>query len=161
MYDDPNTKYHRHANFVKDWIEERNVLDIGAGDGKITHLLNITGVDDDAEGVRLAKERGANVVLGDAYSLPFGDESFTSAFLGDTLEHMEFPEKVIREARRVVTTFLYIANPIKGMDSDPFHYQEWTPEELIELVEARGFKLVGEVLTVKRDKRDYIKFLKV
>ena len=32
MYDDPNTKYRRHADRVKEWIKETNILDIGCGD---------------------------------------------------------------------------------------------------------------------------------
>lgn len=159
QYADKNTKYSRHADRVKDWIKEKDCLDIGAGDGLITWLLGIRGVDDEPEAVRLAQEKGANVVLGDAYYLPFKDEEFESAFMGDVLEHMEFPSKALKEARRVIRSYLYIANPIKGMDNDKFHYQEWTPEELTELLAKEGFELVSSE-SVPKDKRDYLKFRK-
>jgi ubiquinone/menaquinone biosynthesis C-methylase UbiE len=158
---DQNTKYTRHADRVKAWIAEKNVLDIGAGDGKITHLLGIRGIDDEPEAVRLAREKGANVVLGDAYHLPYADEEFEAVFMGDVLEHFEFPRKALQEARRVLKTYLYMVTPEKGTNNDKFHYQEWTPEELKELVESEGFTLEGEILVVPKDKRIYGKFKKI
>ena len=157
---DKGTKYTRHADRVKEWIKEKNVLDIGAGDGKITHLLGIKGVDNEPEAVRLAQEKGADVVLGDAYRLPYKDEEFEAAFMGDTLEHLEFPQKALREARRVLKDYLYIAVPEKGTNNDKFHYQEWEPQELKKLVESEGFALEGEILVVPEDKRIYGKFKK-
>src|SRR5690242_6282685 len=136
---DQNTKYTRHADRVKGWIKEKNVLDIGAGDGKITHLLGIKGMDDEPEAVRLAQEKGADVVLGDAYHLAYKDEEFDSVFMGDVLEHMEFPREALKEARRVLKLCLYLAVPKKGLDNDKFHYQEWTPIELKEIVESENF----------------------
>lgn len=161
QYEDKNTKYSRHADRVKDWIKEKNVLDIGAGDGKITHLLGIKGVDNEPEAVRLAQEKGANVVLGDAYNLPFNNEEFESAFMGDVLEHCEFPKKALQEAKRILKNYLYLATPEKGTNNDKFHYQEWTPEELRKLVENEGFALEGEILAVPKDKRIYGKFKKL
>lgn len=160
-YDDKNTKYRRHADRVKDWIKEKNVLDIGAGDGKITHLLGIRGVDNEPEGVRLAKEMGADVVLGDACNLDFKDEEFDAVFMGDVLEHIEFPRQALKEARRVLKDYLYIASPEKETTHDRYHYEEWTPEELKKLVESEGFKLEGEILIVPKDKRIYGKFKKI
>lgn len=161
QYDDKNTKYSRHADRVKEWIKEKNVLDIGAGDGKITHLLAIKGVDNEPEAVRLAQEKGADVILADAYHLPYKDGEFEAAFMGDVLEHFEFPRKALQEARRVLKNYLYIAAPEKGTNNDKFHYQEWTPEELKELVESEGFALEGDILVVPKDKRIYGKFKKL
>ncbi len=161
QYADPNSKYHRHANRVEKWIQERNCLDIGAGDGRITALLNITGIDDEKEAVKLAREKFARVTLGDAYDVPCPDESYDAVFMGDVLEHIEFPEMVLVEARRILKKCLYIASPIPGMQNDPFHYQEWTPTELVTLIEPSGFRLMGEILEVPRDKRMYAKFTKV
>lgn len=154
---DKGTKYTRHADRVKSWIKEHNVLDVGAGDGKITHLCGFTGVDNEPEAVRLAQEKGADVVLGSAYSLPFADNSFDAVFMGDVLEHMEFPDKALKEARRVAPV-LYLAVPTPE-GKDPFHYQEWTADELDEYMESQGFTLDGPILTVPEDKRIYARFI--
>lgn len=161
MYDDPNTKYRRHADRVKEWIKERIVLDIGCGDGKITDMLGAIGIDNDTEGIRLAKEKGVPCKIGDAYNIDFENNSFDAVFMGDVLEHMEFPDKCLQEAKRVLKEYLYVVTPIPGMQNDPFHYFEPTPEELKELVEKQGFVLEGEILVVPKDKRMYGKFKKI
>lgn len=161
MYDDKNTKYSRHADRVKEWVKEKNSLDIGAGDGKITDLLGIRGVDNEPEAVRLAREKGADVMLGDAYHMHFRDEEFDSVFMGDVLEHLEFPRQALQEAKRVLKKYLYMVTPEKGTNNDKFHYQEWTPKELKELVGSEGFVLEGEILVVPKDKRIYGKFKKI
>lgn len=161
QYEDKNTKYSRHADRVKEWIKEKNVLDIGAGDGKITSLLGAKGIDNEPKAVELARERGASVIFGCAYRIPYKNEEFDSVFMGDTLEHLEFPKKALQEAKRVLKDYLYIASPEKGTNSDPFHYEEWTSEELKTLIEGEGFELEGKILEVPKDKRIYGKFKKV
>lgn len=161
---DQNTKYRRHADRIKEWIKEEKILDIGAGDGKITSLLGAIGIDDEPTGVKLAQEKGANVFIGDAYSLQFEDESFDSALMADVLEHFDKPCEALREARRVIKHYLYISTPPKRLDgklTDKFHYQEWTPDGLKELVEKEGFSLEGDILVIPEEKTMYGKFKKV
>lgn len=164
-----NTKYKRHADRVVQWIEETLVLDIGAGDGKITSLLaetgrSVVGIDNEPEAVRLAQEKGANVKLGDAYQMIYGDEHFEAALMADVLEHFERPVEALREARRVIRGCLYVSTPPKRPDgklTDKYHYVEWTPEELRNLVESVGFKLVGEIESIPEEKIMYAKFRKL
>jgi ubiquinone/menaquinone biosynthesis C-methylase UbiE len=161
MYSDSNTKYHRHADRVKEWIKEEYVLDIGCGDGKITSMLNAIGLDNDMEGLRLANEHGVHTVYGDAYKLPFYAEQFDAVFMGDVLEHLEHPLAALKEVYRVCKKYLYVAVPIPGMQKDPFHVNEPNAQELKFLVETAGFKLEGEILEVREDKRLYGKFKKL
>lgn len=164
-----HTKYRRHADRVVSWIEESLVLDIGAGDGKITSLLCAAGklavgIDDEPEAVKLARERGANVIEGDAYDLPYQNEFFEAALMADVLEHLERPTDALREARRVISGSLYISTPPKRSDgklTDKYHYREWTPVELIALVEQVGFALVGEITSIPEEKVMYGRFRKV
>lgn len=137
-----NEHYRSKVNQILKLVEEKSVLDVGAGDGLISSLLDIKGIDNDEEGVRLAREKGADVILGDAYQIPFEDESFDSVLMADVLEHLEFPEKGLLEARRVLKKYLYITTPERSDKMSKFHYQEWTHKELEELVERSGFKLV-------------------
>jgi ubiquinone/menaquinone biosynthesis C-methylase UbiE len=160
------TKYRRHADRVAEWIKEKVVLDIGAGDGKITSMLGpyCVGIDNEPEGVKLAQEHGVNVILGDAYNLPYRDGEFESVLMADVLEHFEFPEKALAEARRVLQQYIYITTPPKRPDgklSDRYHWIEWSPEELKALVEAQGFELIGGILSIPSEKVMYGRFRKV
>lgn len=157
-----DSRYFRYAHLVKDWIKETNVLDVGAGDGCITKLLGIKGVDDEPEAVRLAQERGADVILASAYSLPFEDEEFDAVFMGHTLEHIKHPLIVLEEVRRVLKKYLYIVSPKpQPKGEDKFHYKDWSTEELRELVESQGFELVEPMTKPKRDENIHAKFKKV
>lgn len=154
-----DSRYFRHATKLREWIGEKDVLDVGAGDGAITAFLGIKGVDDEPEAVRLAVENGADVMLATAYNLPFDDEEFDSVLMADVLEHIKHPLIVLEEVRRVLKQYLYIVSPVPE-GRDKFHYQEWTMEELKELVESKGFELVEPMTRPKRDKRIYAKFRK-
>ncbi|MFA4890698.1 MAG: class I SAM-dependent methyltransferase [Candidatus Paceibacterota bacterium] len=163
MYE-KNRYYRRHADRIKKWIEEKNTLDVGAGDGKITHLLGIKGVDNELEAVKLAVEKGADVVLGDAYQLPYKNEEFDSVLMVNVVEHFKYPQKAIQEARRVLKKYIYVVTPPKDLvpgKMDRFHYQEWTSEELKELVEKEGFLLEGKILIIPEEKCMYAKFKKI
>lgn len=155
------TIYGRYADTIPKWIKEKRVLDIGAGDGLITHLLNAIGIEENEEAVKLAREKGVAVYQGTAYELPYFDEEFEAVFMGDVLEHLEFPEKAIEEAKRVSNKYLYITTPPAREDrvlQDKFHYREYTPEELTDFIESFGFKLV-EPITINYQ-RMYAKFSK-
>lgn len=158
---DQGTKYKTHADRVALWVREKHVLDIGAGDGKITSLIGAQGIDNEPEGVRLARAHGCNVILGNGYALPYPDGAFESVLMADVLEHFEFPEKALAEARRVLTQYIYITTPPKRPDgklTDRYHYTEWEPEELKALVESCGFVLEGEILSIPAEKVQYAKF---
>lgn len=139
-----NTKYRFHADKIARWVNEKRILDVGAGDGLITHLLNADGIDNEPEAVRLAQEKGVPVELGDAYNLPYGDDSFEAVTMCDVLEHFDEPERALAEARRVAPV-LYITTPERGMVNDPFHVQEWTRDELPTFMEKNGWHIDGDI----------------
>lgn len=159
MLANTETRYYRYAHRVKDWIKEKNVLDVGAGDGCIASVLGIMGVDDEPEAVRLAQEKGANVILASAYNLPFEDKEFDSVFMGHTLEHIKHPLIVLEEVKRILKQYLYIVSPIPD-GRDKFHYAEWNEEQLQSLVESVGFKLSEPMWIPRDDKSIFAKFKK-
>ena len=60
------------------------------------------------------KKKGVDVIQGDAYNLPFDDNSFEAVTMIDVLEHFSEPLKALAEARRVAPV-LYINTPPKRM----------------------------------------------
>lgn len=144
------TVYRAYVDGLRNWVNPgRCLLDVGAGDGLIAHLLGATGVELDATAVRLARAHGVDVRQGDAAALPFGDESFDSVLLGDVIEHLEDPQPALAEARRVLTLGgrLYITTPPEATPVRPYHYREYTPRSLAALVLPAGFVLETEPFT--------------
>lgn len=150
-----DTEYRQHVQKVLSWVEERNVLDVGAGDGLITKLLGAKGLDNSKRGVDLAIEHGADVALGTAYSL---NGQYEAVFMGDVLEHLEFPEQALAEARKVAPV-LYLVTPKKSEYLSGYHYQEWTPSELEEFLTGNGYRLDGVMETHKS--RVYGRFIRL
>lgn len=156
-------KYKAHADRVQEWVKEKKVLDVGAGDGLITNLIGAVGIEYEAEGVRLAVEKGVNVIQGDAYALPFEDNSFEAVTMIDVLEHFDTPSKALQEARRVAPV-LYVNTPPKKDDgtlTDKFHVQEWSPAGLVKVVENEGYLLDGAVIVYPKEKMMYARFTRI
>ncbi len=94
---------------------DMRLLDVGCGPGTITVDLaarlsegSVLGVDTAAEVLELARaaagESGlANVTfeVGDAYALPFPDDSFDVVHAHQVLQHLTDPVAALRELRRV------------------------------------------------------------
>ena len=161
LYEDKsNSSYKEHVNYVISWVKGDNLLDIGAGDGLLTHLLKGKGIDDDETAVKCAKEKGADVIFGSSYEIPF-EKEFDTVFMGDVIEHLEFPELAIEEVKRVLRPdgIFYVATPplaSNGKVQDKYHYKEYTSVELKDFIESFGFTLLEPI--VIKHQRMYAKF---
>lgn len=127
LHDDWYTAYNhpiallRAENQVRNpWIIEEiaerlkkkiTVLDVGCGAGLLTNALalaghNVTGIDLSEHSLNIGKERDATkkvtYIHGNAYTLPFPDETFEVVCAMDILEHVENPSSLIQEASRVL-----------------------------------------------------------
>ena len=85
---------------------EASVLDVAAGTGAITRLLEARGAcviatDQSIEMLRGARQRGATVVQGNAVRLPFPDASFDAVTFGYLLRYVE-PAAALGELVRVL-----------------------------------------------------------
>lgn len=153
-------KYRKHCDFIKNWVKEKKVLDVGAGDGIITYLLRAKGIDDEHSAVAIAQSIGVDVVLGNAYFLQFPNDSFEAVTMIDVLEHFDKPEQALAEARRVAP-MLYIATPERQPDRpvcDKFHVQEWTRDELITFMADNGYVVDSEMHFAKEGATMYARF---
>ena len=92
----------RHEDPIIKRLKGRT-LDIGCGTGYDLKLVdNIVGIDHSKEMVRIARETGKEVMIGQAEQLPFGDNSFDNAIcLFGTLNMCDH-RKAVREMSRVV-----------------------------------------------------------
>lgn len=94
----------RHA---LDDLESPRVLDVGCGGGFLLRALAElgaapVGVDVAAAALRAAASVTSALVRADGARLPFANASFDAVLLSEVLEHVAEPERVLREAGRVV-----------------------------------------------------------
>jgi len=101
-------------------VKFRSSLDVGCGDGYQCWLLasrnsTVVGLDLALERLFRAKAyfTSGSFVQGRAYDLPFPDNSFDLVMAVEILEHLEEPERAVREFRRVSRQFVLITVPLK------------------------------------------------
>ena len=157
--------YGKHAERVKDWIKEKKVLDIGAGDGLITSLIGAIGIDNNKIAPKLAQKHNVKVLYASTYNIPFADDSFEAVFMGDVIEHLADEQSALHEIKRVLNDrgYLYITTPPAKDDKsfhDKYHYREYTESDLASIVKECGFLCVDSFID-KDFFNIYAKFQKV
>lgn len=107
-------KYYHEKRFkeVTKRIERvESVLDIGCHSGLFTRYLvkatkakKVYGIDVSRQAVLMAKKRIKNgiFIVANAHKLPFKDNFFDGVFCLEVLEHVEEPNKVLKEIKRVL-----------------------------------------------------------
>jgi ubiquinone/menaquinone biosynthesis C-methylase UbiE len=104
------------------------VLDVGCGVGEDARALGAAaiGIDSSATMTLEARARGGTFVRGDVHALPFADASAGGARTERVLQHVEDPNRALRELARVVRAGgrVVLAEPdqstlsIRGTDPD-------------------------------------------
>lgn len=147
-----------------------SVLDMATGSGNVAlRLANDAAVveafDLSHEMVSLARRRAAERKLENvkfsrmnAYHADYPDESFDAVVICNSLQFMEFPEKALVEARRVLKTGGLLAIPTacfgdtpelrlkaEGMirSGFPAHHL-FTSRDLVEITQKSGFRLAKQ-----------------
>lgn len=99
-----------------DYSAGQDVLEIGCGVGAVLGLIGqhfpgvrLTGIDIQEAQIEYARQYlssiglgDARLVVGSALQLPWPDNSFDHIFMIWIIEHLDDPEPVLREARRVL-----------------------------------------------------------
>jgi SAM-dependent methyltransferase len=128
----------------------RRVLDLGCRSGALTrHFLDgneVVGLDVDAAALAKAAERGIQPVQANVEEpLPFEDGSFDAVVAGELLEHLQFPDALLAEIRRVLrpggvlvgsvpnayrlkSRLLFLAG--RPPEDDPTHLRMFSPAAL-------------------------------
>jgi len=138
------------ASLVKS-VKSPRILDIGCGEGIVTHFLinklsfnsnQIVGLDIERNCLEIAQDinPGAQFFQTSIYELPFQDNSFDLVLALEILEHLEFPEKAIEELNRVSKQWVIISVPndrmfclgnllrfkyLSSWGNTPGHIQHW------------------------------------
>lgn len=157
-----NMSFQRHRaeyRFAASLLGPGRVLDLGCGTGHSFQELSpreTVGVDIEASAL---EDQQRETHPADVRELPFADGAFESVVSIHVIEHVPNPERVLREALRVLApggraifatpNRLTFGRPDEIID--PYHWAEYDPAELRELC-ARCFATVA-VLGVDASER--------
>ena len=133
---------------VLDLIEnDTNILDIGCLNGNFYNFIkenghiikSFTGVDFSEKLIHMAKHRfpEQSWITSDYSDIPFPDNSFDVVTAMEILEHIEDPEKLLSEAKRVCKSggFVIVTTPNKLIIDDPAHVWSYVPSDVFALLE--------------------------
>lgn len=118
------------------------VLDVGCGNNFVLKEFakvngkHWVGVD--------RKKTGNKIVIGDAYNLPFNNNSFDLVFSHMLLEHLDKPMDFVKECSRVSNKYIVV---ITEKPSNHFwdaldHVRPYTKKSLERLLLVGGFRVV-------------------
>lgn len=142
-----NPSWQRHTaeyKLAEPFLPDGRIVDVGCGVGHGTRFLHpreSVGVDIDPQ-VLAGQDRPT--VVADMRALPFPAGSFDGAISVHAIEHVPDPERAIAELHRVlrpggvacVWTPNRLTFGIPDEIIDPYHYVEFSPEELRSLALA-------------------------
>lgn len=140
--------------FAAQFVRDKRVIDVGCGCGYgceelAAVALSVTGIDNSVEAIEYAEQHhGGNAVyyhVQNAEELPFNVGDFDLAVCFEVLEHLGDPATALVQMQRVLIHdgLLIASTPnkrgsLRGRAShpqNPWHRQEWTPEEFLALIE--------------------------
>lgn len=94
----------------------KSILDIGCATGEYCQKINemgyqCVGIDSNQKYIDKAKEKGIEAYVMDGGSLEFPDNFFDTVLIFEVLEHVEAPDEILKEAKRVVKKNILITVP--------------------------------------------------
>ncbi len=130
----------------------RRVLDVGCGAGNMFHHLarygSVVGVENNPKPLKVALERGYDVRLAAAESMPFEPESFDLIAALDVIEHCVDDVVVLQEIHRIAApgALLVITTPAFAWlwshnDEVNHHYRRYSGATLRTRLEVAGFRV--------------------
>ncbi len=129
--------------------EGKRLLDVGCGDGALSYLLarrtgaHVTGIDSSADAIHFAREKtksDSNIefIEASAYHLPFPPDSFDYVVSSDVIEHLQDPQAMLTEIKRVFDGKgkIIITTPLRFTEEplDKMHVQEFFESDFRQLL---------------------------
>ena len=136
--------------FANEVLAGRDVLDVACGSGYGALVLNkafsYRGLDLDIRAVQEAKREFPefNYDRGSIYDLPLPDASVSGATSFETLEHVDQPERAMRELARVLKPGGVLVGSIPINHPDLIHhFKPYTAAEAFAIFDSAGLTFTG------------------
>lgn len=140
----------RQQKYAELTAGSKKVCELGCGLSPFLHgtyALEKWGVDFSPQTIRTCMDKYPDVryLISDATHTPFQDKYFDAVVAGEIIEHLEDPESLIKEMKRLSKKLIVISTPILEFD-DPEHLwefdEEWFKERNFntEVIESERFK---------------------
>ena len=139
----------------------KKIMDVGCGNGRYLSNLHKMGWDTygcelSKSGAASAKIQGINVINGTLFEAEYPDLFFDAVRLEQVFEHIEDPDKLIVEIKRVMKSdgLLIIGVPNAdslsfkifgkhwGLLGIPFHLFQYSPSTLKKMMSKNGFEII-------------------
>lgn len=160
------------AKIIEKMLPEKigKVLDVGCGDGTTLNYISskreyeeLHGIEISEKAAKIAKSKGIKCEICNAEDkLPYESEYFDTIICSEVLEHLIFPERVLKEiyrvAKRNATIILSVPNtgyikyrlkllaglsPFEqGRYSSTEHLHFWTKESFQKFLKYNGFEII-------------------
>ena len=144
-------------------LNYQSMHEVGCGQGYNLQLLSsikkadCSGSDISQSALSLAGKRNPRIVLFEAsiYNLPFPDSNFDLVVASEVLEHLDKPEKALREIKRVTKKYTLLTVPnepfwriinvlrgkyLRNWGNPPTHINHWSKSKFTDLV-SQYFKI--------------------
>ena len=136
-------------------VNPKKILDAGCGEGFIADKMKnmmpqaiIEGVDIEDSYLEYGKSHFKKLILkkGSLYDIPSEDNTFDLVTCNEVLEHLEYPEKVVKEIVRVSSNYVIISVPnepywrianvlrlkyLRDLGNSPGHLNNWTKHKIV------------------------------
>jgi SAM-dependent methyltransferase len=139
------------------------VLDIGTGEGAVLAQLakrrfaeELHAIDISASAIEAVRQRDIDGVVEckvfDGYTVPYEDMSFDLAILSHVVEHVEYPRRLLYEARRVAD-YVFVEVPLEEngraprdyVDNGIGHINSYSHRTIRKLLQTSGFEILDEL----------------
>jgi SAM-dependent methyltransferase len=146
-------------------LQINSVIEIGAGEGAILQQLSaldfakdLYALEISPTGVTAIKNRNIpclkECVLFDGYNIPYGKTRFDLAVLSHVVEHIEYPRKLLYEAKRIAR-YVFVEVPLEDTVrlSRDFRFDKvghinfYSPKTIRRLIQSCDLKVLNQKTT--------------
>lgn len=137
-----------------------SVLDVGCGEGFTLKKLKEEGIGETYQGIdysekaiEIGKKENPDLKLqsGDVYDLKFKDNSFDLVISTEVFEHLDNPEKALKEIKRVSKKYILLSVPNEPWfylfnytqwGKDIGHINKWSSKDFEKFIKSNSLKIL-------------------